>query len=335
MAWTPDQLTARDRVYGVRSRVRRFRWELTTGGLPLVRWFPRSWFTDPLALVDICSPWEAAWVTRNLARDAPPGAIVELGPWLGTITSGILRGLKRRAGGDTRVIDAYDLFTFDDIERRTAGLPFEGRLRDGDDFLDLYLDRLGPDAPRVRPHKGDILDQTWEPDAPIGFLFNDIAKSWTIWNHVTSTFYRGLRARSTLVEQDWAHACTPWIHLWHYRQRPFLEPIGQVPNAGSVAFKLKEELPPVAFEPTGMGDYGSDEIDEAFDWAASLVDPSRQPNVRAARVQLHTLHGSLDVASRICVQELARSHADSELLSIALPVLDARLRDEPPGPQSP
>jgi hypothetical protein len=324
----PD-LPLRSRLYGSRSRVRRFRWELAAGGRPLVRWFPRSWFTDPLALVDICSPWEAAWCTRHLSEQfRGRGAVVELGPWLGSITAGIARGLRRRAAPYRTTIHTYDLFVFDDIEERIVDLPIAGMLHDGEDFLDLYLDRLGDLAATVEPHRGDVLDARWSSDAPIEFLFDDVAKTWEIWNHVVDTFHRRLLVGGTVVEQDWAHACTPWIHLWHHRWRDHLTPIGQVPNAGSVAFRLDRELPEDAFEPTSMHDYPDDEVEAAFDWAAALVDPERRPNVRAALVQLHTLHGDLDTASRICVRELAESRISSELVDVALPVLADRLAVE-------
>jgi hypothetical protein len=323
-----DELTLRERTYGVRHRVRRFRWELATGGGPLLRWFPRSWFTDPLALVDICSPWEVAWVTRHMAtRYRGAGAIVELGPWLGDITIGMLRGLDRTPHAPTSSIESYDLFVFDDIEQRTVGLPLEGRLRDGDSFLDLYLARLGDDAVRVRPHVGDIMEKSWPREQPIEFLFNDVAKTWEIWNHLKATFYAALQPDATVVEQDWAHACTPWLHLWHHRYRRHFEVLGQVPNAGSVAFRLVSTLPDEAFGADGLDDYDESEIAAAFDWAATLVDPTRAPNVRAAYVQLYTLHGDLDRASRLCVGELAASRIDSELVSIALPVLAERLAD--------
>ncbi len=202
------------------------------------------------------------------------------------------------------------------------------RSHDGEDFLDLYLDRLGDLAATVEPHPGDVLDARWSSDSPIEFLFDDVAKTWEIWNHVVDTFHRRLLVGGTVVEQDWAHACTPWIHLWHHRWRDHLTPIGQVPNAGSVAFRLDRELPEDAFEPTSMHDSPDDEVEAAFDWAAALVDPERRPNVRAALVQLHTLHGDLDTASRICVRELAESRISSELVDVALPVLADRLAVE-------
>ena len=198
-------------------------------------------------------------------------------------------------------------------------------MHDGESFLNLYLDRLGPHASRVTPHAGDVMEKSWPDERRIEFLFNDVAKTWEIWNHLKSTFYSALGPGATVVEQDWAHACTPWLHLWHHRHRDHFEVLGQVPNAGSVAFRLVSPLPSTAFAADQLDDYENSEVVAAFDWAATLVDPSRMPNVRAAYVQLYTLHGDLDRASRLCVGELAASRIDSELVNIALPVLAERL----------
>lgn len=314
------------RTYGVRSRVRRFRWEVGAGR-ELVRWFPRDWFADPLAMVDLCSAWEHAWVRRHVEEGFEGrGAIVELGPWMGRITTGILRGLDRNPTARTTTVHSYDLFADDAIEARLDGLPIQARFRDGESFLPTFLDRIDHD-PRVVPHVGDILDQRWD-GAPIEFLFNDLSKTWDHWNHVRSTFHRHLMVGGTLVEQDWAHAGTPWIHVWHHRHRAHFEALPQVPNAGSVPFRLLAPLPESALVAEGLDDYGDDEIAEAFDWATSLVDPLRRANVRGAFVHLYTLHGDLQQASRLCVEELAAGPIDGELLDMALPELARRLTEQ-------
>jgi len=324
-------LSARNRLYGVPTRLRRFRWEVVEDR-SLLRWFPPRWFVDPYALVDLCTPWEQAWVRRHLARAyTGSGAIVELGPWLGDITLSILRGLDGNPSGSESIVDSYDIFTFEDIEARVGGHPLASRFRDGESFLPHYLERLGKDRARVNAHQGDVLESIWPPDRPIEFLFNDVAKTWVIWNHVKGQFYRALQADAVVVEQDWVHACTPWIHLWHHRYRSHFEPLGHVPFSGSMPFRVRATLPDSAFEPDAFSDYTADEIASAFDWATSLVTPKRQADVRGAHVHLYTLHGDLAQASRICVEELARSSERSELTDVALAELARRLREERPA----
>jgi len=323
--WSKEELSVRERAYGVKHRVRRFRWEYPAAKT-LVRWFPRSWFFDPLALVDICSPWEVAWVTRYMATEfTGSGAVVELGPFLGDITIGILTGLKQNPSVNSATIDSYDIFVFEDIETRTAELPLEGRFHNGESFLPLFKSRLGKNQNLVTTHQGDVSDEAWLPSRQIEFLFNDVAKSWDIWNHLKSTFFRALQVGGTVVEQDWAHACTPWLHLWHYRYREYFEVQAQVPHAGSVPFRLVTSLPESAFEADQLSDYSQQDVSDAFNWAAGLVDSARSGNVRGAYVHLYTLHGDLDRATQLCIQELVGVTTDSELVQVALPELALRL----------
>jgi len=214
---------------------------------------------------------------------------------------------------------------FDDIEDRLAQLPLAGRFHNGESFLPLYLSRLGADQSLVTAHQGDVLEETWPTDQPIEFLFNDVAKTWDIWNHLKATFYCSLQVGSTVVEQDWAHACTPWLHLWHYRFRDCFEPLDQVPHSGSVPFRVIKALPTAALQADQFTNYSEDEVTAAFDWAAGFVDSHRKPNVRGAYVHLYTLHGDLDHATYLCVQELAGTPADNELVEVALPELALRL----------
>lgn len=320
------------RTYGVRSRLRRVRWEVASGR-ELLRWFPPDWLVDPMAMVDLCSAWEHAWVRRHLEqRYKGEGAIVELGPWMGRITTAILKGLDRNPDARVRStpVHVYDVFVADDIEERFAELPQRELFRDGESFLPTYLDRIGHDG-RVVTHVGDVLDARWGPDEPIEFLFNDVAKTWDHWNHVRSTFHRALGVGATVVEQDWGHAGTPWIHVWHHRHRRHFAPSPQVPNSGSLPFTLVSELPPEAFEPESLEDYSDTEVDAAFDWATSLVDRSHRANVRGAHVHLYTLHGDLDRASRVCVAEMARGPIEGELVDLAIPELEARLEARDAG----
>ena len=130
-----------------------------------------------------------------------------------------------------------------------------------------------------------------------------------------------------MVEQDWAHACTPWLHLWHHRYREHFEARDQVPHSGSVPFLLLTPLPQSAFEADQLSDYSQDEVTEAFAWAAALVDSARERNVRGAYVHLYTLHGDLDRASRLCIEELVGVPYDNELVQVALPELAIRLNN--------
>jgi len=314
------------RVYGIRARLRWFRREARSAGR-LIRWMPLSWFLDPLVLADMTSPWERAWIARYLARDFDgSGAIVELGTWLGSSTLAIVDGLRRNKRVEGVEIHVYDLFCAEDIEERMRGLPTRKRFRDGESFLPQYLERLGDRKDHLVVHQGDVLDHTWQSGHEIQFLFNDLSKSWDIWNHVKKTFYRELKRGAVVVEQDWVHSCTPWLHLWHFKYRDDLTPVCHIPNSGSVVFRVKNKLPNSAFDPDCFEDYSSAEVLEAFDWAIGIVNPARQADVRGALVHLYALYGDPAFASRLCIDQLAIAPV-GELLRYTVPELSRRLAE--------
>ena len=318
--------TLRVRLYGIRTRLRWFRYGAREAP-GLARWVPLSWFLDPMVLADMTSPWERAWIIRHLARHFDGrGAVVELGTWLGASSLAILDGLEKNPRARDTPVHVYDLFREEDIETRFAELPIRGRFRNGESFLPQYLERLGGRASQVTVHAGDILDESWDDESPIGFLFNDVAKGWNIWNHVKDTFYRQLIPGAAVVEQDWVHSCTPWLHLWHYRHRDLLVPEFHVPRSGSMVFRVVDRLPDQALEPDRYEDYSMAETREAFAWAADIVGAERRADVRAALVHLHSMYGAPEVAMRLCIDQLA-TDPGNDLLQFTVPELARRLAD--------
>lgn len=312
-----DGLGARpplDRAYGLRTRVR-IAHRQGREDRELLRWYPRWQLLDRYAFLDQTTVWEQAWVRRWCATEfRGDGAIVDLGTWLGAISRAVLDGL-----GDRRApIWAYDTFRFVDVEERVDDTPLEGRLRDGGRFRDVYLGRMGRGADRLEVVEGDVLDAEWTGE-PIEMLFVDLAKEWVVWKHVRTSFLRHLVVGGTLVQQDWAHANCPWLHIWQHRWRDHFEALGPVMHSGSSLFRLVRALPEEAFAPDELADYGRDEVREAFVWAAALAAADRRANVAGAEVMLHAFHGELTDATETAVRVATEMPVDGELLSFALP----------------
>jgi hypothetical protein len=315
------------RLYGLRTRLKVLRKE-GAADRSLLRWYPTWQLLDAHAVLDLTSPWEQAWTTRCLATDERvAGEVVELGTWLGASSRAIARGLSARPG-PTRRFHAYDTFTFDDIEARAARTPLAGLHHDGDSFRALYERRLGRHAGLVDVHEGDILDATWD-GRPVGLLYVDLAKTWEIWRHVRATFLPNLEVGGVVVQQDWAHANTPWLHLWHHRWRDHFEPLGHVIYSGTVAFRLVRPLPPEAFAPDVLADHDPAEVRDAFAWSAALVHANRRANIAGAHVMLHALHGDLGDAVEALALEASRGPVVEELAEVAIPELARRLTARP------
>jgi len=136
------------------------------------------------------------------------GAIVELGVWLGSSSAALAEGLRRQ--NSAAKIHSLDLFRWENYMTDLAG-PV---LKEGDDFLPLYLKETAPYSRWIEPRKADLMNASWD-GGPIEILFVDSAKTWDLANAILNGFGRHLVAgRSRIVLQDfrfpYAH-CLPLI----------------------------------------------------------------------------------------------------------------------------
>lgn len=328
--------------YGLRSRVRQAAQDVRSDP-PIARSYPWHRLLDPLASLDMCTPRELAWVSRFMTGEyRGAGSVVELGAWLGAVTISLARPLAKgtaRRPPDGRV-HVYEQFTHDGQADRFAGSPLAASYAEGGSFREHFDRRLGRYDEHVLVHPGDVVDATWDPAERIELLFNDVCKSWTIWSAVRATFYRALvPGLSTVVEQDFAHAWSGWLHLWHFRARQCFTVVEHVPYSGSVVFRLDRPLGPELLRPDAYDDFSEAEIEDAFAWAESIVHPDRRANVAAARVVLAMRFEDPQTAANRFVRALLDSTPDralfSELTTDVAPELARRLDEldrRGPGP---
>lgn len=334
--------------YGFRSRIAAYARDHRAH--PELRpWYPRERLLDPVASLDMCTPIERAWAARYATTVyAARGEIVELGAWLGGITLSLVRALPDNPAwaAAPRTVHVYDEFLHDRQRERLERSPLEYDYEERGSFVHHFEKRVEDEADRITLHVGDVREARWT-GGDIELLFNDLSKSWPIWNDVRSTFYPSLVPKvSTVVEQDFAHSWTPWLHLWHYRARHHLRFVEHVPGGGSVVFRLERELPPELLAPDTFEDYDEAEITEAYRWAESLVTGYLRGNVAGAQVVLLMLNDRVERATEVLAQALAAASPaaamHSELLSDVVPALAERLEEEsssrgapPEAPEAP
>jgi tetratricopeptide (TPR) repeat protein len=171
---------------------------------------PRPWLTleipdEILAVPRMLSDEEARyliWVTESQFTGC--GAVVDLGPWLGGSSVALAEGLRR--GGAPTPVHCFDLF-----EWRTAYMERSSPrgLKDGDDFMPVFLDATRSHADRIVAERMDLLAGRWDR-GPIEILFVDAAKSWELWSAILRVFGPHLvPGRSRVIHQDFRH---PWCH---------------------------------------------------------------------------------------------------------------------------
>jgi hypothetical protein len=291
-----------------------------------VRWYPWRQLLEPLTFLDLTSVWEQAWLARWTATERlGTGAVVELGTWIGASTVALARGL-----GEGEQLVSYDRFRFTEIGARTAGTPFADRWAEGATFRPTFDARLGRARERVLVHDGDLLEERWEGGA-IELLFVDVAKTWVLWDHILEGWVSHVHVGGVVVQQDWAHANTPWLHLWHHRWRDHFEALDPVPFSTMAAFRLVAPLPPEALRPVRLDDHDPDEVRAAFRWARPLVPEEMAANVAGAEVLLHTFHGTIDDAVEVALRVVGEVPVADELAETALPLLARRIATERPG----
>ena len=258
-------------------------------------------------LVGMTTPEEQAFLYHYAKhRFDGAGAIVDLGCWLGSSTLPLAAGLaeNRHPAAATARVHAYDLFRWEEwMEDSLAGTAEAGTIAPGASFLPLFERRLGAHRGRVEVVAGDLTEIGWQPGGPIAFLFNDAAKSWALANALLRSFYPALAPGALLVEQDFAHFFTPWVHLVHWRLREALEPLVHVPFSGSMAFRVLRPLAhPAGLRDLDFADFAAEEVEAAFARSLALVEPPMRPNVWAARVMLEVHRGDRERARALLAE---------------------------------
>ncbi len=238
------------------------------------------------------------WIAGNHVSGA--GCIVDLGPLAGGSTHALCSGLalNPRAAGRTRV-HAYDLWRF-----QHGWEPYfpGARLRAGDNLQPMFAKNLLAYSDVVVSHPGGLRKHRWSGD-PIEVLFVDAAKSAELWDHTLTQFLPYcIPGRTLIVQQDWACAECPWIHLTTARLPEYFAPVDS-PAGGSVAFLLLRPVPRALLDD---GDFLTQPLAQAvdlFERAASWMVGWYGLCVRLAAARYLVMRGrtddALDVVNRV------------------------------------
>jgi hypothetical protein len=248
------------------------------------------------------TPEERAYLQWYASSEyAGRGVIADLGCWMGSSTVNLALGLARNhaVADKSKRIHAFDLFLWEDwMEPTAVGTPHAGRFRPGDSFIEAYREQTAAWEELIETHPGDLSTLGWDPSTRIEFAFNDASKSWALTGAILRDFHPAFLPGVTLVvEQDFAHFYTPWVHLARLRMKPFFAPLIHIRFSASAVFRCTQTVPDdVLHAPFGPDAFSEDEIEEAFRDSYALVSPEMRANVAAARVMLYVHAGDLERA---------------------------------------
>jgi hypothetical protein len=277
-------------------------------------------------LIGMASVEEQAWLYHFARHEyRGDGEIVDLGCWFGASTIALAAGLaeNREVTARTARLQAFDLFRWEQwMEDSLAGTPLIDTLREGDSFLPQFEEQIAPWRSWIQVFPGDLTVLGWPLAKPIELLFNDAAKSWALANAIKRDFFPSLLPGvSVVVEQDFSHYFTPWVHLLQFRLREHFEPLLAIPFSASMAFRVLS-IPPAdqLAHSFSFEDFPEEEITAAFERSLSLVARPMRPNVWASRVMLEIHRGRPETARALLREGRRRGFAglDLDLVSALL-----------------
>lgn len=119
------------------------------------------------------------------ASDVREGAIVELGPWLGSVTGFLCLAVKH-SGADVP-IHVFDKWHVND-HYKTRAMQYHGIEIEGpDDLVDIYKENIAPFGVDVHMHRGSIYKAEWD-GSPISLYINDAGSMKRPTDHTFQLF---------------------------------------------------------------------------------------------------------------------------------------------------
>lgn len=252
------------------------------------RAFPESGDTNGW-LLGMTGTMEQSFYTecaKNL-RDAP-GAIVDLGSWMGSTCMSMARGLGEAGGSANNMIYAFDRFIWEDWMNFVASR-VACDYAAGDSFLPEVRRRTQPFRDRITLIQADLTRYTWDR-GEIKLLLVDAMKSAELATAIARSFFPSLRPGAILIHQDFKHFYTPWIHVLQYRLRSHCRVLRNVPEGGTVAFTVSEPISQAAADRASDFEVIEDgEADSAFEYSLELIGNEGRASVAAAHI-MHFVH---------------------------------------------
>ena len=256
-------------------------------------------------LFGMTSRQEQDWLRTYAAKTYRGlGALVDLGCFLGATTISLAEGLTLNSNAGQNRIHAYDLFTWSkDFELWAQGREVEGDFTIDESFLPEFLKRTENWRDYIVVHEEDLAQAQWHGGA-IEFLLVDAMKSPEIASAILRGFFPHLLPeRSYVMQQDFAHCDTPWIHLLAFRLRNYFSVAADVPKSATTVFRCERELLRADLEmDLSLRSCSVAEIEAAFDYTLYLVADDKKANVIAAKAMAYRERGDSARARDIITQ---------------------------------
>ena len=252
------------------------------------------------------------------------GAIVELGPWLGSLTASYAEGLARnpRIGNNGKFVDVYDLFVWADVfEGWAAGTEHAGRFTNNESFVDYFAAVHREHERFLTLHPADLSTQRWT-GAPIECLINDAVKSVAIAENVFRQFIPAVMPGGIVAHQDYLWSNNSFLSVFMYLARESFRLKRTIPNSTMVVFECV-----APFDPAGLPPFPADApftrelIDAAFAWNHRLLDDIDPRLIDLGHVATLRDYGFPEVAKKLAAARRLELRTDSPAYDFQVDIL--------------
>jgi hypothetical protein len=245
------------------------------------------------------------------------GALVELGSWLGSLTTSLCEGLARnpRAAPRREIAYVFDLFEWSDIfEEWSRGTPHAGRFSPGDSFETYFCSLLHDHMRFLTITRADLSTAAWNGKA-IELLINDAAKTLRIADNVFRSFVPAMiPGGSYVAHQDFLWSTDAFIQLFMYLARDSFVYEHTVRGSAMAVFKNVRR-----FDPTVLRGYvvdGAVEYDlirDAFAWSRRTLADANPKLIRLCEAVVLRDFGHPERARRLVADaRLNRKQGDPQ-----------------------
>jgi hypothetical protein len=245
------------------------------------------------------------WLGR--CRFTGRGAIIDGGPFLGSSTIALAKGLRLndRVSRKSGRIFSYDLFEYTPYMQRLFAGHAEPAI--GDSIESLFRANIAPWAHLVEVFPGDITKRSWS-GGPIEILFIDLAKTWDVQRHLLCQFFPHLiPGVSLVVQQDYFFLDCYWIHLVMEALADFFRPVHS-PNGPTLSFELVKGIPSSLLEIDYERHWTRGQAVALMDQAIARFEGERRLLVMTAKMSLLLAHHDVNGARAILAE--VEQHAD-------------------------
>lgn len=240
----------------------------------------------------------------RMARDASPGAVVELGTWLGAATAYMAAGI-RDAG--RAPMDSFDRFQWKAVHAVKAGGPLRQPM------LAQVRENLGSLAAHVRLHQAEFNNITWD-QRKISVLVADGPKRVREICRVFAIFGPHLAEGALLAWQDFGHF--PSFDLpatfFKLQRSGLVEFVRGVYPGTTAVFRLRRPVTPadVVEDQLRLDRWTPKEIEHAWPYWAERLPPGMCPRFMCGAVLFLYERGAKDHAVAIFMDLVARYRHD-------------------------